>query len=241
MSTHKELRELVGVYAVNALDPDERRHVESHLAGCRACAEELVAHLETLAALTENDEPVPSEVWDRISGSLEERPPQALFTKAARPWMPKRLGFVLAAAATIVFVAMGSRLVQQERRLDSLTVALSSRSISEVAQSAASDPRALLLSLQSPDKTKFARVVVLPDGTAYLTANNLDALPDDKTYQLWALRGDERISLGVLGRDPGVSAFRSVGEAAGFAITVEHAGGVPLTTNNPVVFGFTQA
>jgi anti-sigma-K factor RskA len=239
--SHQELKELLGAYALNALDNDERRDMDAHLSACRSCSEELGEHLETLATLTQDDDDVPAGVWHRIAGSLEEVPPvQMLMAKPARRWVPTRLGFALGAAAIIVFAIMGTRLVQQERRLDSFATAISSKSLHRLAEAAESDPRAVLLSLQSPDKATFARVVVLPDGSAYLTADNLEQLPPEKTYQLWALRGDERISLGVLGTDPKVSAFRTVTGVSGFAITVESAGGVPITTNNPVVFGFTE-
>lgn len=242
MRTHKDHKELLGAYALNALDDDERRDMEAHLSSCRSCSEELGEHLETLASLTEDDDEAPAGVWQRIAGSLEEAPPvPKLVPRPSRRWVPTRLGFALGAAAMLIFSIMGLRLVQQEQRLDSFATAISSKSLHNLAEAAQSDPRAVLLSLQSPDKATFARVVVLPDGSAYLTADNLKHLASDKTYQLWALRGEERISLGVLGTDPKVSAFRTVTGSSGFAITVESAGGVPITTNNPVVVGFTEA
>lgn len=242
MRTHDELKEMLGVYALDALDADERRQLETHLSTCRACRAELGEHLETLAAFTDDDDELPHGVWERISTSLEEQPPtRALVPRPARRWMPTRLGLALGAAAIIVFALMGFRLVQQERRLDSLSAAVGQQGIDNLVKAAESDPRAMMVSLQSPDKSTFARVVLLPDGSAYLTAHNLQKLSSDETYQLWALRGDERISLGVLGMDPKVSAFRTVAGASGFAITVERAGGVSVTTNEPVVFGFTEA
>ena len=242
MKNHEEIKHLLGVFALDALDADEGREVESHVSTCRSCAAELGEHLETLASLTEDDEELPSGVWERISSSLEEQPPpQALVRKPVRRWMPARLGFAVGVAASIVFAVMGVRLIQQEQRLDSLAQSIGGRGVHELARDAESDPRAVLLSLQSPDKSRFARVVLLPDGTGYLTADNLGRASPGTTYQLWALKGEEKISLGVLGDDPNVSAFRSVGGASGFAITIEKAGGVPVTANSPVVFGFTEA
>lgn len=241
MKTHEELKDLLGVYALNALDTDQRRELETHLSTCRSCTAELRDHLETLAALTDDDNELPGRVWEQIAGSLEEQPrPKAPMRRPARWWVPTRLGFALGVAALLVFAVMGARLIQQEQRLDTLTRAISRQSIADLARTAESDPRALVLSLQSPDRSRFARVVILPDGGGYLTADNLEEVSPDKTYQLWALRGDERISLGVLGTDPDVAAFRTVAGASGFAITIEKAGGVPMTTNNPVVFGFIE-
>lgn len=242
ITKHEELKELLGVYALNALDADERRQVEGHLSNCRACTQELSDHLETLAAFTDEDETLSSDVWQRVSMSLEEEPPaQVIAPRADGRWRPSRFGSALAAAASIVFLVMGVRLVQQEQRLDSLTAAIGDRGVDDLARAAASDPDATLLSLQSPDKAMFARVVILPDGSGYLTSDNLGRVASDQTYQLWALRGEEKISLGLLGTDPKVSAFRTVGGAAGFAITVERAGGVEVTRNSPIVFGFIEA
>ncbi len=241
MTTHREVKELLGVYALNALDSDERRQVESHLLRCEDCTQELTQHLETLAVLTEDEHDLPPALWDQIASSLEEPSPPRLAVPKAMRWSPSRLGMALAAAASIVFAVMGVRLIQQEQRLDTLTAAIEQQSIGDVAQNALADPDATLLSLQSPDRSTFARVVILPDGSGYLTSDNLSGLPADKTYQLWALRGEEKISLGLLGNDPAVSAFRSVSGAAGFAITIEQAGGVELTKANPIVFGFVEA
>lgn len=242
MTKHEELKELLGVYALNALDVDERRQVDEHLSNCQVCTQELSDHLETLAAFTDQDETLTPDVWKRVAMSLEEAPPvHALSPRHSRRWTPSRFGSALAAAASIVFLVMGVRLVQQERRLDTLTAAIGRQGVDDVARTAATDPNAMLLSLQSPDRSTFARLVILPDGSGYLTADNLREVSTGETYQLWALRGEEKISLGLLGRDPKVSAFRTVAGAAGFAITIEQAGGVEVTKNNPIVFGFIEA
>jgi anti-sigma-K factor RskA len=59
----------LAVYALDALDDDERRAVEAHLATCPACAAELDAHRAALAALT-LDEPPPPVVWSRIASEI---------------------------------------------------------------------------------------------------------------------------------------------------------------------------
>ena len=74
-----------------------------------------------------------------------------------------------------------------------------------------------------------AEVVMLPDGTGYLMGHQLPALDAGGTYQLWAEVGDgaeERmVSLGVLGRDPGISPFRLVATPSMFEVTSEPATG----------------
>ena len=83
----------------------------------------------------------------------------------------------------------------------------------------------------------LARVVYLPGGDGFLLQSNLRALPPDRTYQLWALMGgsspERPISAGVLGPDPGITAFRVHGPVVGFAITDEQSPGVVSPGSNP--------
>ncbi len=70
-----ELEELIGAYALDAVDPDEREAVERHLAECPRCRTELAGHLEVAALLGNTGAPAPDGVWSRIASSLEEAPP----------------------------------------------------------------------------------------------------------------------------------------------------------------------
>jgi hypothetical protein len=106
------------------------------------------------------------------------------------------------------------------------------------AETASRDPHAARVTLSSTDGALEARAVYLPDGDGFLVQNNLRPLPPDRTYQLWALLGDpgaERtISAGVLGPDPGVTAFKVQGPVAGLAITDEQSPG-SVSPSNPVL------
>ncbi len=53
MSEHRDRREALGAYVLGALEPDERREVEAHLADCAACRDEL-ARLSALPPLLEH-------------------------------------------------------------------------------------------------------------------------------------------------------------------------------------------
>src|SRR5260221_6653406 len=77
MTEPQDIEELLGAYACDAVDPDERDAVERHLPGCPRCRAE-VAELREVTALLANADaatPVPDGVWDRIASSLEETPP----------------------------------------------------------------------------------------------------------------------------------------------------------------------
>jgi hypothetical protein len=70
-----DIEELIGAYALDAVDADEREAVERHLPECPRCRNELAGHLEVAALLGNTGAPAPDGVWARIASSLEEPPP----------------------------------------------------------------------------------------------------------------------------------------------------------------------
>jgi len=73
---HHEIEELLGAYALDAVDADEARLVEDHLADCPRCRAEVAEHREVAALLTTGStEPVPDGLWDRIAADLGDTPP----------------------------------------------------------------------------------------------------------------------------------------------------------------------
>jgi hypothetical protein len=77
-----------------------------------------------------------------------------------------------------------------------------------------------------------------------VTAFDLPPAAPGRTYQLWALMGGSPaprpLSAGVLGPDPGVSAFRVEGPVTGFAITDEPSPGAASPGSRPLVQGNTS-
>src|SRR5205814_1949498 len=137
--THQEIEELLGAYALDAVDTDERDLVDAHLAGCPRCASEVAGYRETAAMLAAHG---------------------------------------------------GGR---------------------------------------------------APDGSGFVMAGSMPALPEGRTYQLWALKADDtKISLGVLGPRPGVTAFKMVGDVIGFAISDEAGSGAESPTSTPVAVALVR-
>jgi anti-sigma factor RsiW len=97
---HDEVQELLGAYALDAVDDDERRDIEGHLESCPRCRGELDAYREVAAAIgncaPRTGDP-PGHLWDRVASNLrasrhgrEEGTPDAellreLRGKLARP------------------------------------------------------------------------------------------------------------------------------------------------------------
>ncbi len=108
-----------------------------------------------------------------------------------------------------------------------------------LAALAATDARRI--ELKALDDKLLGEAVMLADGSGYLLESNLPTLGADRTYQVWAIVGDDRISLGILGRRPGVTAFKAAADVRALAVTDETAGGVISTEKPPVVLGWVPA
>jgi hypothetical protein len=244
---HPEAAELLGVYALDALDDDERAAVEDHLRDCGACQREVTEHREVAAVLAgPGPSRAPEGVWERIAGSLEEPPPPLRMPgapvvpleRAPRRFRPLGVAAAMVAAAAVALVGvMGIKIVDDQRRIDSLEAQAQRADLGRTADAALADPAARRVELRSPGAPFLAQAVLLPDGTGYLFDTNLPELSVDRTYQLWAVVGADRISVGVLGSKPGVAAFKAPRQMSALAITSEAAGGVVETQNQPLVVG----
>ncbi len=247
--TRRELDELLGAYALDAVDDEEREQVEQYLERTPEARSLVAEYRETAALLSQGGTEAPAGLWERISQSLEEEPPRlatssaGVVTLESRRWRLTRRVAVAASVAAVV-VALGAltvKVVQQGDRIDELGRNAANGAVLAAAETASRDPSATRAAMSSPDGAVEASVVRLPDGDGFLVENNLRTLPSDRTYQLWALMGDSQparaISAGVLGPDPGVTAFRVQGPVVGFAITDEQAPGVASSSNPPVVRG----
>lgn len=68
---HDQIEELLGVYALDALDPEEKVLVEKHLQECPRCSAEVAQHLEVAGFLANSGTEAPPRIWDRISEKIE--------------------------------------------------------------------------------------------------------------------------------------------------------------------------
>lgn len=243
--THNEIEELLGVYALDAVSPAEAEAVELHLRDCPRCRSEVAEHREVAASLAHVGSSAPANVWSRIAGSLEEVPPQLDMARVVsmegrrRRSLPLRPVAALVAAAAVVIAALGIQVSHLDDRTDQLAAALQEEGLDEAVQAALFDEGARRVDLRSEDGATFAQAVVRDNGDGFLVRDNLPGLSDDRTYQVWAMVGDRPVSVGVLGSDPGTSAFKVAADGVSvLAVTAEQAGGVVAPTGDPVVRGF---
>jgi hypothetical protein len=243
-----EIEELIGAYALDAVDGEERAAVEQHLAVCVRCRAELAEHREVAAMLAYEGEPAPTDVWDRIVVSLEEPPPAMrlrleapddVVTLDDRRRARRQRGFYVAVAGVAAALALILGVVVVRQNDDEVSpVALPA--LVDEARATPGSTTATLRSASGQGGPE-AVAIVTPDGRGYLEAGDLPPLPADRTYQLWGVVDDQAISLGVLGTNPDIAAFHvdDANRVAAYAITDEVAGGVITSQNQPVVVGQT--
>jgi anti-sigma-K factor RskA len=233
-----ELDALLGAYALDALDPEERALVEDyveHNPRARAEVDELRESAAALALSPVDDLRAPDGLWDRISASIAESdeqvaPPVSLDElRERRRKLTTRTGALLAVAASIVAVVLAVQVISLSGRLDDAREP-GAASASAAFERAKSESGARQIALAPAEGAEVARIVLLPDGTGYLKNDGMKQLDSQQTYQLWALIGDRdkptAISAGVLGSDPRAAAFKAAGDVHGFALTIENSPGV---------------
>ena len=243
--THDEVADLLGAYALDALEPGEQAAVDRHVQGCAACLREVAEHREVAGLLTPGWEKPPTGLWDRISASLEEAPPPLDMAPviAMKPRERGRSGggglrrgagaaiaAMVAVAAVTIVGFVGIRAVNDDRPGYA-------KQLERSVAAARGVPGSRSIELASTDGRRSAEAVVLPDGTGYLVGDGLPALTRERTYQLWAVVGSSTISVGVLGPEPKVVPFKMDGNVAALAITEETSGGVVMSRQSPVAVG----
>jgi anti-sigma factor RsiW len=228
---HHEVEELLGAYALDAVDAGEAEAVEAHLETCPRCRAEVDAHREVAAHLAQAGAPAPDQVWDRIAAAIDGDAPPPMRLVVDRPAAPARwrrwAGPALGAAAAAAVVVVGVSAVVDDGDTGG--------DLETAALEAFESPQASMAELVGEDGAVLARLAVLPGGQGYVLAGALPDL-DDGTYQLWGSDGATVVSLGVLGRHPETAAFVAGDAHDVFMISVEDEP-VPAPTGDPVAAG----
>ena len=256
--TPAELDELLAAHALDAVDGDERAQVEAWIARTPRARRDVDELRETASLLTFSaDDDVPTDLWTRIEAHLSEAPPplrlapireldaQREDRDASRARLSRRTWLVGVAAAVALVIAVGVGIVEarrnsdQDARLAQITAGMHGRTMERAATVAAMEPGARVAQLTSSDGTRMASIVTTTEGRGYVVVDKLPKLPDGQTYQLWALMPEgmqpTMVSVGVLGRNPTVSAFTTDTKVMGYGLTMEDSPGV-MVTDQPMMF-----
>ena len=224
---HREAEELLGAYALGALDGDEVSRMEEHLASCRehAAAAAELRQAQSLLALTPGDVAPPAELRARIVKAVNADQGAAPVvvpirrTPRAPRWAPRPAYLALAAGLLLAGVIggwFGYQLSQTQQ------VAYSFAGQASLAPGAQ------------------AHLVYFKDRKqAVLTVTGLPRLSAGQVYEAWLIKGGRAVDEGVGSQANGSLGLQIPADVSGFdqlAITIEP-GEQPQPTSTPILTG----
>jgi len=173
--SHAEIQELLGAYALDAVDKETAALVEQHLAECVRCSAEVAQHHEVAGLLANSGGASPASLWDGIASQLGSVPPAweglagrletggdrgidplgesppgdagvvPLPTRTRRGQWVRRAATVVGAAAAVLALVLGL----QVHHLDNQVTALQSHpSLSAAEQAALQAPSTMVVPLR---------------------------------------------------------------------------------------------
>jgi len=252
MSAHEQFADDLALFALGALQDDERVTLEKHLEGCSSCRRELERLRGDMAllALSASGPAPPRRSRERLLKAIAKEPrTQKTLARAQSLWT--FLPWLATAAVLLVaafFWQQSDRLAQQVARL---------RDQSAQQQAQLEQAREVVSTLISTDAMRVtlvaAQTLPQPQGKAIYVRNrssliflagNMPPLPPQKAYELWLIpTKGAPIPAGVFKPDARGSAtvieppLPAGVEAKTFAITVEPEQGSSTPTLPIVMMG----
>lgn len=226
------VHELTAGYALDALDLEERRAYEAHLADCARCRDELASFWVTTEALAvAASGPVPRpELRERILDAARAERQVVVSLDSRR----QRIVPVLAAAAAmaaVVALAVGLWASRISGDLDDARTALER---ARVAAAVVADPASRTVALEAGD----GRLVVGQDGQAVIVLDELGPAPSGKAYAMWIVEGEIPRPAGLFPGRAGLDVVPLEGTVDSgdvVAVTVERKSGVKKPSTTPIV------
>ena len=239
-----DLDELLGAYALDAVDDDERARVEDYLAINPKAAEEVRQHREVATMLAFTGMDAPEGIWSKIENEIEAPAPAPgpelakvfAFDRPAEPAAPittdssprRMQTWLLGAAAAVALLVAGAVLVTSVR------TDTGGDPLADALAAAEADRDSIRTELVADGSDAVAIGVIDQDGHGYLDAGELPQLDADQTYQLWGVIAEngDVVSLGILGSQPELETFSIESDVAALAVTIEQSPGV-ISDGNP--------
>ena len=232
---HLEIQELLGAFAIDAVEAEEAAEVETHLATCPRCRAEVAELREVAAMLSHAGGDAPAGVWDNIAAALTGPPPplrlEVLESPSSNRWRPVRAAAVGVAAASVVVLGIG--VIRLRSEVDDLRQARST-DVALAAEHALGAPDARIARLTGAHG-ESAVAVVQANGQGYLVGTSLPEV-GQHIYQLWGATTSGTITSLGTAPGPGVFAFSADPSIHMVMITVENEP-VPAPTSDPVARG----
>ncbi len=236
--TPDELRDLLGAYALDALEPDERAQVDALLLSDPSARTELHELQHAAAWLGHASLRPPASAWSTIAAEVDRdlatgTPPEPGTPMPAPTKLePRRTTRWLVAAAAVLVLAIGAAgviaVVDRSSGPDSVTTKF---------EAALRDRSARPVTLHSSDGRYSARAVVLPNRTGYISKHSMPRVSSGRDLQLWSITPSGPVSIGLMRGTGDVAQFRAPAATTALAVTNEPRGGSPTPTGAPIVSG----
>jgi anti-sigma-K factor RskA len=240
-----EIHALSGAYAVDAVNPTERKLFEQHLAHCPDCQAEVASLREAASLLPETTAVAPPPALrDRLLSEIaavrplppltDDSPVEPAPTVTSLDSRRRRRVRPMLAAAAAVVAMIGAGAVVLEPWEDDGT---QQRELTAAERVLAADD-AEKVRHEFPDGAVATVVRSQELGQAVITTSDMPAAPAGKVYQLWLQDPNgEMLSAGLMPpvSDQTVLLEGDAAAASGAGITVEPAGGSDSPTTAPVV------
>lgn len=253
-----DVHELVGAYALDALDDEERRFFERHLDDCGDCRVEVDEFQATGALLgTAADDEPPPAMRDRVLAAVaatpqaapereplgQQRGPVPLPPQEPAPSSApvhelhgtrERLRQLLPAVAAVIVLGVAG-----------VTVVVTQTGTEPVADDqlaeAVAAPDARFVDLAAPDGATARLVWSDERGGGVFVTEGLQGAPQGHAYALWVIEAETPVLLGMFQPDEQGHATHSIdGQPPGgltVAVTVEVEDGVESPTTDPIIVG----
>lgn len=223
---------LTGVYALDAVDAQERARFDEHLADCPDCAEEVDSLREAAALLSEAVAVAPPATLraDVLAAADRVRPLPPVVRRRSRP--RQRVGLLVAAAA--VMVAGAGAVVWEGLRGDTPAPGPAPTVAERVLT--ADDAEREVVDLGEAGRATVVRSVA--EDRAVLVTEDMVAPPEGSVYQVWfQTPADDMVPAGVMEPVPDQTLVLDgpAARATAVGITVEPRGGSQAPTTEPIV------
>jgi anti-sigma-K factor RskA len=244
--TDQHVDELIDLYALGALEPGEQAAVGEHLDECPRCRARLeeAKQLVMMFAWTPDQHDPPPALRDKVMQRMghlqraEGRTRRSWWERLALPQWFSSPRLVLSGVAMLLLALLGWRVTQLQGQVTTLRAQLSEQQ-SLVAVLYEPDTRIIpLVASDDPNATQGYLLFDPERERAVIKSTALAALPQDKTYQLWLIAGDQPESVGLLNSGQAaisIAAQRPISQYQAFGITVEPAGGSAQPTTTPII------
>ena len=242
------------LYALDALEGEERIAVEKHLRECPECRIEVEQLREdwALIALSATGPAAPARSRDRVMAAVAREPRQPRIRVRKRPVWLNALEWATVAAAILVIVF----LARQNAYLHAQLASLQARSAADEQQlrqakelaaalTSANAEHFTLVANNAPPQPQGKAIYDPATGTLVFLASNMPAIPSHNAYELWLIpaSGAAPLPAGVFkpnARGTATVVKPSLPAGVGaktFAVTVEPEAGSSAPTSQPIMVG----